>query len=126
MNKTATLANVSFHSQHGHFARSLGIIFLLLGLSVTLHAQGLADKKIKFSYDNRPLDLVFLDLELGQRLHFEYDKQAVEGIRITQTIPRMPLEEALSYLLRGTGLKYELREPRTIIISEDPNFGKNI
>lgn len=124
MNKTATLANVSFHSQHGHFARSLGIIFLLLGLSVTLHAQGLADKKIKFSYDNRPLDLVFLDLELGQRLHFEYDKQAVEGISITQTIPRMPLEEALSYLLRGTGLKYELREPRTIIISEDPNFGK--
>ncbi|MGH1436257.1 MAG: TonB-dependent receptor domain-containing protein [Lewinella sp.] len=102
----------------------IGLLVLLLTLGGQLQGQSLADKRIKYSYEDKALDMVFFDLKLGERLNFEFDASDVKGIVINQTIPRMPLEEALGYLLKGTGLIFELQEPRTIIISKDPNFGK--
>ena len=75
-----------------------------LGLNSPVFGQALAGKSIKFSYQDKPLDLVFLDLKLNERLNFEFAPADVKDIRINLAIPRMPLEDALTYLLRGTGL----------------------
>ena len=92
------------------------VLLLLTCFCSSLEAQELAKKKISFTYVDRPLDLVFLDLKINQRLEFDYQKEEVQGIRISKSIPRLPLDEALKELLVGTGLSFELQEPRRVLI----------
>lgn len=87
----------------------------LLSLNL-VNAQALADKKIKFSYQDKALDLVFFDLEINERLSFIYEKEDIEGIRISKSIPRLPLTEALGILLEQTGLQYKLEPPNKVVI----------
>lgn len=102
--------------------RWCGLFYCLL-LSFSLFGQKEIEKiTLKCSYDNRALDLVFFDLKVSHRLNVEYQKEAVEGIRISQTFGRLPLKEAMGMLLQGTGLRFELVPPRTVKIFEyDPS-----
>lgn len=105
------------------FLRTLAVLMLgLLLLPVRLNAQKeVHDLKIKGSYDNLPLDLVFLDLKINYRLEFEYDEAEIDGIRISRTFGRLPISEALGQLLQGTGFSFELAPPRKVkIFKYDP------
>lgn len=100
------------------------IFFMLfLGASVAV-GQNMEDKKLKYSYNDRALDMVFLDLRISERLTFEFNEEDVKDIRISQTIPRMPLKDALAMLLQGTDLTFELKPPKTVVIFKDPDYGK--
>lgn len=89
---------------------------LLLLLPIYGWGQDFASKKIKFSFDNTSLELVLLNLELSERLDFQYEKDLVAGIMVSKSIPKMPLSEALQELLTGTGLSFELAAPNQVIL----------
>ena len=93
-------------------------IFTFIFFSMSLHAQELARKKIQFSYQDRALDMVLFDLKINHRLNIIYDEQEVRNIRISKSIPKLRLEEAMQILLQGTGLKCDLQAPKTLIISK--------
>lgn len=76
--------------------------------------QAQSTLKIRGSYKNKPLPLVLLDLKIDYRLQFEYEKALVEGIRISTTFSRTPLEEALQILLAGTPVGFELTGERRV------------
>ncbi|MEL7123844.1 MAG: carboxypeptidase-like regulatory domain-containing protein, partial [Bacteroidota bacterium] len=90
------------------------IVVLLLLMANMAQAQDATNKKIKFSYVNKPLHLVLLDLKINERLNFQYEKSELEGIRISKSVTRMPLSEAMKELLAGTGLTFEIKPPNQI------------
>ncbi|MCG8327198.1 MAG: TonB-dependent receptor [Chitinophagales bacterium] len=100
------------------------MMLLLLCYSIGLYGQNLADKKVKFSYTDRALDLVLFDLEINEQLKFEYNKEDIDDIRITKSIPRLPLQEALITLLQETDLSFEIKPPKTIVLYKNPDKGK--
>ncbi|MCB0641620.1 MAG: TonB-dependent receptor [Phaeodactylibacter sp.] len=102
-------------------------IAALLLFGIALHPAPLAAQnemtnlKIRCSYEDQPLDVVFLDLKINHQLKFEYGEIEIENIRISQAFGKLPLEEALSFLLQGTGLRFELEPPNVVRIFEyDP------
>ncbi|MEM7654866.1 MAG: TonB-dependent receptor [Bacteroidota bacterium] len=102
--------------------RLLSIGFLLL-LCLPLSSQSLEDLKIRINYQDRPLDLIFLDLEINHRLDFSYEKEVIANVRITQNYPRKPFPEAMKLLLQGTGLGFSIESGRKISIfpaAEEP------
>ncbi|MBI1227160.1 MAG: TonB-dependent receptor plug domain-containing protein [Bacteroidetes bacterium] len=105
-----------------HLAMCLGAVFLLF--STKIIAQDMANTKIKVTYVDEPLDLVFLNLKLSYGLNFEYSEAEVKGIRLSMSTPKLPVNEAMMMLLQGTGLTFELKPPKTIVIFKDKNFGK--
>ena len=88
-------------------------------ISLGLNAQSIQDLKIKGSYTDKPLSLVFLDLEINYRLKFEFEEEEIKDIYITQTFSKTKIESAFRLLLSGTGLGFELRDPRTVLIFEE-------
>lgn len=102
MNKTATRCFTSL------------CLLITLGLS-GLQAQSEVEKiSIKCTYSNEALNLVFLDLKIKYRLQFEYDPQAIAKIRVNSFTGRLPLREAMTALLKDTGLDFSLADPRIV------------
>lgn len=93
---------------------------LLIGLAflpINLNAQKeIKNIKIRCSYSDQPLDLVFLDLKINHGLQFEFDKAEIEGIRISQSFRKLPLIEGMGLILKDTGLTFELIAPRKVKI----------
>ena len=100
------------------------ILLYLISATNVMAAQDFSDKKIKLSFDDTALDLVLLDLKISHNLKVEYDEKAVQGIRVTKSLPKLPLGEAMTMLLQGTGLSYELKPPATVVIFKNKNYGK--
>lgn len=92
--------------------RSTLAVVLLLFMVQVASAQ---DKiSIRGSYQDKPLDLVILDLKIGHQLTFEYDEELIQDVRITASFGRKPLEEALQLILLGTGLDFEIGSGRNV------------
>ncbi len=90
--------------------------FCLLAVPHSLAAQDAFDRKIRGSYQEESLDLVFLNLELNHRLDFHFDPGEVAGLRISKVIPRLPLDQFLTVLLEGTSLSFRLQAPNSVFI----------
>lgn len=69
---------------------------------------------IKGSYQDKPLDLVLLDLKINFRLQFEYEASLTKDIRVTTYLSRSSLEEGMQQLLAGTSLGFEIIGDRTV------------
>ncbi len=67
-------------------------IYAMFGLVVVLSVpqsasgQSLNDIRIKALYEDRPLHLILLDLELKYRLDFIYDKKDIANINVIPTL----------------------------------------
>ncbi|HMQ48036.1 MAG TPA: carboxypeptidase-like regulatory domain-containing protein [Saprospiraceae bacterium] len=96
------------------------IALMLLAFALNLEAQEKAEKKIQGSYPGLSLDLVLLDLKIGYGLEFKYDLKDIQGIRISKSIPKLPLSEAMTKLLEGTGLYFDIEPPNKITLSKIP------
>lgn len=92
------------------------VFFLLFFLGVIAEAQSPSDIKIKGSFQDEPLDLVLLNLKISHRLVFEYEKKLVEDIRISTSFRKASLDYAMKKILEGTGIDFELKAPRTVIL----------
>ncbi|MEM6377994.1 MAG: TonB-dependent receptor, partial [Bacteroidota bacterium] len=93
-------------------------LLLLLFIPINIQAQQLESKKIKFSFVDKSLKLAFFDLEIAERLDFQFEENLVKDIRISKTIPKMALHDALQELLAGTELSYRLEAPNKVIIQK--------
>ena len=89
---------------------------LLILIPVQSQAQQLEGKKIKFSFTDKALKLAFFDLEISERIDFQFEEALIKDIKITKTIPKMPLHEALQELLAGTELSYRIEAPNKVFI----------
>ncbi|MEM9837333.1 MAG: TonB-dependent receptor [Bacteroidota bacterium] len=89
---------------------------LLLATTGWLWGQNSDKVLINGDYDNKLLDLVFLDLEIGYRLVFEFEEEHIEGIRVSTYFRKVPVELAMAKILEGTGLSFELKGPRTVSV----------
>ena len=76
--------------------------------------QNFEETKINVEYLNKPLDLVLLDLELKYRIKFEVDASLIEDRAVTGVFKRISLDDALTEILAGSGLQFELAEGRLI------------
>lgn len=95
----------------------LGLTGLFLCRPLSAQEQNPEDIRIKFSYSNLSLDLVFLDLKINYRLSFEFNPEDVRDLRITSySTGKMPLKDGLALLLKGTHLRFKLEAPRTVSI----------
>ena len=73
------------------------LLLCCIGFGVT--AQSIEDLKIKGSYTDKPLALVFLDLEINYRLKFEFEEADIKDIYITQTFSRTKIVSAFRLIL---------------------------
>lgn len=89
--------------------------FLVIS-SALLVAQSITDMKVKGDFQDEPLDLVILNLEIDYRLDFKYKKSLTKDIDVTTFFKNLPIDLALSQILEGTQLDFELQAPRTIVL----------
>lgn len=94
------------------------IIFTLAGLLFFTLGQAQHSIKVRGSYQDKPLELVLLDLKINHRLTFEFEEDQIQDIRVSASFSRTPLDEAMQILLVGTPLGFEITGERTIRIFE--------
>ena len=94
----------------------LTIILISLLFIQKIQAQDLSKTKIKGDYINKSLYLVLVDLKISHRLTFEYEEADIEDIEVKKSFGKIPLVDAMTILLAGTGLTFEIKPPRTIRI----------
>ena len=85
-------------------------IFLLF----TCTAQAQSTPTLKGNYQDKPLELVLLDLKIGHQLTFEYDKSLIKGIRVTTSFRKSPLDIALKHIFQGTLVAFEIKDSGTV------------
>ena len=92
-------------------------LFLTILLIPPLSGQDLAQKKIKIDYQDKPVYLILLDLEINYKLKFVYDKELIDGKRIDDVVTgNWPIEKVLNVLFDGTGIGYRLEDSDTVYL----------
>lgn len=100
----------------------LAFIALFLFTFQSVVAQDVFDKTVKKYYNNQPLSIIIIGWQIDYGVKFEFDREEIEGVFITTTIPRSTLREAIQYLLKNTDLDYELLPPKSIrLFPKDPD-----
>lgn len=92
---------------------------ILLLVPILSHAQPKKEIIIKGYYEDKLLDLVIMELEINQRLTFEYDKADIEDVRITARVDRVPLSSAMKIILHETGLGFTIDGKTVKIFKEE-------
>ncbi len=101
------------------FLKGMLCLFFLL-LTPYLFSQERVKLKVKGSYNDQPLSLVLLDLEINYRLKFEYGDLNIEEVVVNQSFGKLPLKEAMTLILQGTGFTFDLQDNNTIHILAEP------
>lgn len=81
-----------------------------------LFSQSLETLKVKGQFFDRPLEAALIHLEIGYQLNFDFNKEDLKDLRVNVAFGKRDLPAALSILLNGTGLDFELKEPDQISI----------
>lgn len=102
------------------YKRKFLFLLFFIAISWTSYAQEFKAIKIKENFSDERLDLIFLDLKIKYQLEFEYDKKLVDQIRVSASIPRTNVDNAMRILLEETGLGYELVGSNTVKITDRP------
>lgn len=85
------------------------LTLLLLIFSPSLHAQGLAARKVSVHYRNTPLREAIGDLEKRYAIQFVYSEQFVSLSREVSLYGRKrPLRQVLDELFRDSGIEYRI------------------
>ncbi len=109
-----------------HLILKRNTLFLFF-LSFFFHSaisQDFQDIKIKDNFSDERLDLIFLELKIQYRINFDYDEKLIENVRVSASIPKTLLSNAMPIILDGTGLGFELIPPRTVKITDKPRRKK--
>ncbi|MFM8450303.1 MAG: carboxypeptidase-like regulatory domain-containing protein, partial [Haliscomenobacter sp.] len=88
---------------------------ILLGWYAPVFAQNTKMTRVKLSYEDKPLDLIFLDLKLKYGIDIEYPKEYARNKRVTISLSPLPIDKALPYLLSGTPLGFAIQGDKIVI-----------
>ena len=72
--------------------------------------------RLKVSYQDKPLSLVLLDLNIKYGLQFDYEESDIESISISKSLNKLPLSEGLTQLLSGSGLGFRVKSGRRVLL----------
>ncbi len=89
-----------------------------------LFSQGLEKLKVKGQYENKSLDLVFLELKINYDLAFEYDRKVLQGYRVSASFGAIPLENAMKIILQGTDLDFGFRGQTVLIFKKSADIAQ--
>jgi len=78
------------------------------------HAQ--SPVLISGEFENQPLINVLYAWEDEYKVYFSFSHKTIERQRVTLSLNRVPLEQALEKLLAGSELQYEIRKERFVFI----------
>ena len=92
------------------------LIILLCFGNPELLAQAPSELKMKGNFDEKPLDLVLLDLQIAYKLNFEFDLEEVKKHRVSASFSGKTLEEAMGIILLDTDLNFDISGPRLVRI----------
>jgi len=95
--------------------KKLVLIFFLI-LTAELLAQNGSEKRYSGHFEKTPLEEVLNDLEQQFNTAFSYLDQIIENKRITVTFKNQPLSRALSLILKGTNLSFQIADSTNVII----------
>ena len=96
-----------------HLSVWLVLFILCLGRS-TLWSQETDLIRLKVNYQDKPLSLVLLDLNIKYGLQFDYEEEDIEAITVTANLSRMSLAEGMNQLLANSGLGFRLKPGRKV------------
>ncbi len=92
------------------------ITFILLSYGISLYAQSdVLDKEIKYRAINRDLSNVLVDLSKKSEINIVFNINQIPEKNISFYSPGYSLKNILDYLLKDTGLKYELINKQIVI-----------
>jgi len=92
------------------------IFFVLSLLTAELPAQNASAKLYSGRFDNEPFEEVLNNLEERLNITFSYIDQIIENKRITVNFTNQPLSRALSLILKGTNLSFQIADSTSVII----------
>ncbi|MBK6948776.1 MAG: carboxypeptidase-like regulatory domain-containing protein [Haliscomenobacter sp.] len=85
---------------------------------------GLEKLKVKGQYENKSLDLVFLELKINYDLAFEYDRKIIQSYRVSASFGAIPLENAMKIILQGTDLDFGFRGQTVLIFKKSADIAQ--
>lgn len=96
--------------------------FLLIAWPFSMQAQAPAlHQKIRLKLSHAKLEKVFQELEDKTRIPFSYSPESLpKDARITFHCKNLPLDKALSKILKNTGLTFEVVGQQIVIYSSKP------
>lgn len=100
-------------------------LLLLIGLCWFSFSWGQGEKYMKINryFEDSELSLALIKLKYDYGLVFEYDKELIEGHQLKNVrITRLPLDQAMAVLLKGTELDFEIVGKTKILIKEKEAF----
>ena len=98
---------------------SLCFVFLIISLVAV--AQKRKNDLVNGSFDNVPLEVIFDSLSAQTNYLFSYNSDLLpKGSLYTITADNTPIDQFLSRLLVGTGLKYSFFKDQIILNYEPP------
>ncbi len=100
-------------------------ICFMLGFT-SIQAQTPSTIKISGNFNNEPLNLVLLRLEIDFKLQFEYEEDLVKDIRTNVTFNKSSLDFALKNILEGTDIDFEIKPPDTIFLFAKTNDPRSV
>lgn len=94
------------------------LLLLQIGNPAAFGQENAKDLKLKGNFQNKPLDLVLLDLQLSYRLDFEFDLKQVREYRVTASFNGKSLGETMGIILLRTDLDFEILGPGLVKIAQ--------
>ncbi|MES2647450.1 MAG: TonB-dependent receptor [Bacteroidota bacterium] len=98
-------------------------LLLMMVFSAGVFAEGISQKKINLSFNNKEIEQVFGLIEKQTDYRFLY-KDNLEAVRkkVSLQVKDAALADVLKKLLLNTGLKYELQNGELVVIMEEVFF----
>ncbi len=101
-----------------HMSRKWGFLLLMcLFLQPMLHGQG--KYVLNESFDQKPLNGIFLLLEKKFHVKFAYDEEVVAPVKITRQVQAKNLQDALGQLFEGTDLVFQIPAPGQVLVRKE-------
>ncbi|WP_255302049.1 SusC/RagA family TonB-linked outer membrane protein [Butyricimonas sp. Marseille-P3923] len=98
-----------------HLMRLLNVLLLMTLLCMP--SRGFSqEKRFTFEFKHVPVSTVYLHIEKNSDYSFVYNTQEIQRIGLKDyKFQNATIQEILDYCLKGTGLKYEIRDKHVII-----------
>lgn len=95
--------------------KKTGLLFWLFFIALTLSSQT-TNIQVSKEFNNTPLVEVLKWLEKEHQINIAYSENIIEGILISETFEKAPLEDFFETLLKGTPLAYRfIRQDRVLV-----------
>ena len=81
-----------------------------------LKGQNNKGSTISASFDKKSLEIILIELKIDDHIIFEYQQKDIEGIKVSAFFKRKSIREAMTLILKGTGLGFDITDSNHVVI----------